>query len=255
MGLEIIQYRALADNYNYLLRDGETGQTAIVDPSEAAPAISELDQRGWKLNAIFATHHHPDHTGGNLELKRHYNCAVFGYKGDAPRIPGIDHEVQEWDRVKLGKSEARVFFVPGHTTGHIAYYFADDHALFCGDTLFSMGCGRLFEGTPEQMWHSLSKLAGLPGETRVFCGHEYTQANGEFTQSIDPDNPAVHARMAEVRALRARGEPSVPSTMEVEKQTNPFLRVDDPEIRAHLDMEHADNVAVFARIREMKDRF
>lgn len=255
MALEIVQYGALKDNYNYLLRDGETGTVAVIDPSEAAPTVRELEARGWPLHMILNTHHHWDHTDGNAELKVRYGAEVYGYAGDAARIAGLDHPVQEGDTVLVGNAQAAVLFVPGHTSGHIAFHFAKDKALFCGDTLFLMGCGRLFEGTPQQMHHSLQKLAALPDDTQVYCGHEYTSVNGKFSQSVDPNNAALKERMNTVRRLRAKKQPTVPAPLGLEKATNPFLRPDDTGIRQHLGMEGAPAVEVFARIRDLKDRF
>lgn len=255
MPLEIIQIRALSDNYNYLLRDAATGKTAAVDPSEAAPLLAELERRGWRLDAILNTHHHADHVGGNLGLQRHFGCSIYGYDPDMERIPNLTHPLQDGDRVMLGESCATVLFIPGHTLGHIAYYFPEDSALFCGDTLFSLGCGRLFEGSPEQMHASLGRLAALPPETRVYCAHEYTESNGRFALTLEPQNAALQRRMQQVRALRQRGEPTVPSTLAEELRTNPFLRPQSQEIRRTLGMENSENLAVFTEIRHRKDRF
>lgn len=255
MPLDIIQIPALADNYIYLLRCAETGATAVVDPSEAAPVQAELERRGWSLDAILNTHHHHDHTGGNLALKAAYGCTVTGFGPDAARIAGIDTQVQDGDAVQVGNAQARVIFVAGHTLGHIVYYFSAEKALFCADTLFSLGCGRLFEGTAQQMYDSLQKLAALPDGTRVFCAHEYTEANGAFALTLEPKNTELRQRVTEVKALRVRGEPTVPSLLGQEKRANPFLRADSPEIRATLAMPHASAVEVFAEIRRRKDRF
>lgn len=255
MTLEIVQIPVLNDNYVYLAHDPGTGQTAAVDPAVSGPVMDELRRRGWTLTHILNTHHHGDHVGGNLELKSATGCVIVGPRADRDRIPGIDITVGDGDRYALGNAEAEVFDVPGHTRGHIAYWFPDSAALFCGDTLFTMGCGRLFEGTPKQMWSSLSKLAQLPDETRVYCAHEYTEANGRFALSVEPDNGALQRRMAEVRSLRAAGKPTVPSFLGEERETNPFLRPESDEIRRNLRMGNADNVAVFAEIRALKDGF
>lgn len=255
MTLEIVQIPVLNDNYIYLAHDPATGQTAAVDPAVSGPVLDELRRRGWTLTHILNTHHHGDHVGGNLELKTETGCVIVGPRADRERIPGIDIALGDGDRYRLGNAEAEVFDVPGHTRGHIAYWFADSAALFCGDTLFAMGCGRLFEGTPAQMWASLSKLARLPDETRVYCAHEYTEANGRFALAIEPDNRALQRRMAEVRALRAAGKPTVPSRLDEEQATNPFLRPDSAEIQRNLDMSGADPVAVLARTRALKDGF
>lgn len=239
--LDIVQIPVLNDNYIYLAHEPESGATAVVDPAVAPPVLAALEARGWQLTHILNTHHHMDHVGGNLALKEAAGCVIVGPRADAGRIPGIDIEVGDGDVFKLGAAAARVFDVPGHTRGHIAYWFQDAGALFCGDTLFAMGCGRLFEGTPGQMYASLAKLAALPDDTRVYCAHEYTLANGRFALTVEPGNPALQARMAAVEALRAQGEPTVPSRLAEEKATNPFLR--------------AANVEDFAARRAAKDRF
>jgi hydroxyacylglutathione hydrolase len=253
--LEIEQIPALSDNYVYLLHEPRAGITAVVDPALAAPVLERLSARGWQLDWILSTHHHADHTGGNLELKQATGCRIAGPKADAARIPGIDLGLAEGDRFELGDAEAVVFETPGHTSGHISYWFADAGALFCADTLFSLGCGRLFEGTPAQMWRSLSKFAALPDDALVYCAHEYTQANARFALSVDPDNPALRARAAEVDRLRAAGRPTVPSTLGGERAANPFLRPHDPAIRQRLGLQNASDVDVFAELRRRKDRF
>jgi len=253
MALTIAQIPVLRDNYVYLLHDRASGETAAVDPSEAPPVARALAERGWRLTHILNTHHHWDHTGGNLELKAETGCSIVGYRADANRIPGIDVEVDDGETVSVGGSSARVIAIPGHTLGHIAYWFADESALFCGDTLFSLGCGRLFEGTPEMMWRSLGRLRVLPDDTAVYCGHEYTQSNAAFALTLDPHNPALRARAEAVAALRARGRPTVPSRLGDEKAANPFLRADAP-VFARLAPDH-DPVAVFAEIRRRKDVF
>jgi hydroxyacylglutathione hydrolase len=245
----------LSDNYVYLLHDPAAGVTGVVDPALAAPVQQALAAKGWSLDWILSTHHHADHTGGNLELKAATACRIAGPGKDAARIPGIDLELADGDRFALGAAEAEIFETPGHTSGHISYWFAESRALFCADTLFSLGCGRLFEGSPALMWASLGKFAALPDETLVYCGHEYTQSNARFALSVDPDNGALRARAAEVDRLRAAGAPTVPSTLGAERATNPFLRPHDRAIRAQLAMEDADDVAVFAEIRKRKDSF
>ena len=253
--LDIVQIPVLADNYVYLVRVADGSATFVVDPAVAQPVIDALDARGWRLTHVVNTHHHFDHTGGNLELKQHYGATVFGPRADEDRIPGIDVAFADGQTCQLGTATARVFDVPGHTRGHIAYWFEETGALFCGDTLFSMGCGRLFEGTPEQMWTSLGKLIDLPDDTLVYCAHEYTEANGRFALTLEPANPALQQRMAEVRSLRSAGRSTVPSTLAVEKATNPFLRPHSEELRASLDLAGADTVAVFAETRRRKDSF
>jgi hydroxyacylglutathione hydrolase len=252
--LVIRQILVLKDNYVYLLHDPETKATAAVDPSVAPPVLDALQREGWRLTHILNTHHHNDHTGGNNELKAATGCTIVGPRADRERIPGIDVALGEGETYKLGSDEARVYDVPGHTRGHIAYWFKDSRALFCGDTLFLMGCGRLFEGTPEQMWRSLSKLKALPPETRVYCGHEYTQANARFALTVEPDNRALIARGERVNALRAAGQSTIPGNLGEELATNPFLRADLPALQAEAGAP-GDAVATFASIRRRKDNF
>jgi len=253
--LEIVQLPVLQDNYIYLLHDAAEDVTAVVDPALADAPLEAAEARGWRITHILNTHHHMDHVGGNLEIKNKTGCTIVGPAQDADRILGIDHGVDDGDLLAFGSKTAKVFFTPGHTRGHIVYWFEEDTALFCGDTLFSMGCGRLFEGTPQQMWTSLQKLIDLPDETRIFCAHEYTQANGTFALSLEPKNPALSERMAEVETLRSKNLPTVPSRMDVERATNPFLRPTSAELRATIGMINTDVVDVFAKTRELKDSF
>jgi hydroxyacylglutathione hydrolase len=253
--LKIELIPVLSDNYAYLVHEPAAGVTAVVDPPVVEPVLERLKARGWKLDWILSTHHHADHTAGNLELKQATGCRVAGAKADEARIPGIDLKLAEGDRFKLGEAEAQVFETPGHTSGHISYWFAGSNALFCADTLFSLGCGRVIEGSHAQMWNSLSKLAALPDDTLVYCGHEYTQANARFALSVDPDNQALQARAAEVERQRAAGKPTVPSKLSAERAANPFLRAGDKAIRKKLGMESAGDAEVFAEIRRRKDRF
>jgi len=253
--LDIHQIPALNDNYVYLARDAEADSCACIDPAVAAPVLATLDKLGWRLTHILNTHHHGDHTGGNMEIKRATGCTIVGNRDDARRIPGLDVAVVEGDTVTLGTQTAEIIEVSGHTVGHIAYWFADSRALFCGDTLFALGCGRLFEGTPEQMWRSLGKLRALPGEARVYCAHEYTQANAAFALSVEPDNQALRDRARRVDALRAEGEPTVPSTIAEERATNPFLRADEDDLKRAAGLAGRDAVATFAEIRRRKDVF
>lgn len=252
--LLIRQILVLKDNYVYLLHDSETKTTAAVDPSVAPPVLAALEREGWRLTHILNTHHHHDHTGGNLELKAATGCTIVGPRADRERIPGIDVALGDGETYRLGTDEARVYDVPGHTRGHIAYWFRDSRALFCGDTLFLMGCGRLFEGTPEMMWRSLSKLKALPAETRVYCGHEYTQANARFALTVEPENRDLIARSRRVDALRAEGKSTIPGTMAEELATNPFLRADLSALQAASGAP-GDPVATFASIRRRKDNF
>lgn len=253
--LEIHQFPCLSDNYGYLIHDRETGQTASIDTPEAAKIDLALEERGWRLTHILNTHHHFDHAGGNLELKKRWQCTIVGAAEDAARIPGIDVRLRDGDEFQFGGQRARIFDVSGHTLGHIAYHFADSRALFCGDALFSLGCGRLFEGTPARMWESLQKLLALPDETRVFCAHEYTQANARFAVTVEPDNQALLKRVEEIDRLRAAQKPTVPTTLGLEKATNPFLRPDSPALQETLAMQGADLSSVFAETRRRKDSF
>ena len=243
----------LSDNYAYLVRDADAGLTAVVDPSEAPPVMKALAAKGWTLTHILNTHHHFDHTGGNADLKKEFGAEVVGPGKDAARFTGLDTGVDETTGWRFGARNMRVMEIPAHTSSHIA--FVVDDIAFTGDTLFAMGCGRLFEGTPATMWSSLSKLMTLPDATRIFCGHEYTQSNGRFALTLEPGNAALVARMKDVDAARAKGQPTIPSTMGLEKKTNPFLRPDSPELRKTLGMESASDVEVFAETRRRKDNF
>jgi len=253
--LEVHMFPCLSDNYGYLVHDSETGVTATIDTPEVGLIEAALQEKGWKLTHILNTHHHYDHAGGNLELKEKYGCTIVGSKSDAARIPGIDVEVEDGDDYQFGAHRARVLDVSGHTIGHIAYHFAEDDLLFCGDALFALGCGRLFEGTPAQMWTSLQKLKAMPNATLVYCAHEYTQSNARFALSVEPQNQILVDRAAEIDQLRAAGKPTVPSTIGLEKETNPFLRPDSPTLQETLDMRGADLVSVFAETRLRKDNF
>ena len=253
--LTILQIPVLTDNYIYLLHDPVSGDTAAVDPALAQPVLDVLDEKGWRLTTILNTHHHWDHVGGNLELKQKTGCKIIAAQSDRDRIPGIDISVSEDDVISLGQHPARVISTPGHTSGHIVYHFAEDGVLFCGDTLFVMGCGRLFEGTPEQMWNSLQKLKALPPATRIYCTHEYTQTNGRFALSVEPENRQLQQKMLEVRQLRAENKPTVPSTIEQERATNPFFRPDSISIQKTLGLESQPPLRVFTELRKRKDSF
>jgi hydroxyacylglutathione hydrolase len=241
----------LTDNYAYLIRLGDL--CAVVDPSEPGPVKAALAAKGWRLSHILNTHHHLDHTGGNIALKLEFGAKVVGPGKDAGRIPGLDIGVDENSGWEFGGLNVAVLEVPAHTRSAITFVI-DGHA-FTGDTLFAMGCGRLFEGDPATMWASLSKLMTLPDATQIYCGHEYTEGNGRFALTLEPDNQALVARVSQVRAQRARGDATVPSAMGLEKTTNPFLRVNSAEIRKTLGMEKASDVAVFGEIRKRKDSF
>jgi len=249
MQIEIVP--CLEDNYAYLIKSG--AHCAVVDPSEAAPVNAALDRLGWEPTHILNTHHHIDHVGGNLELKKEYGATIVGPGKDAERIPGLDIGVDEASGWEFAGEKVRVLEVPGHTRGAIT--FVIDGNAFTGDTLFSMGCGRLFEGDTATMWASLSKLMALPNATRIYCGHEYTQINGRFALTLEPGNTALGARMTEVKNARAEGWPTIPSTMSAEKKTNPFLRPDSWEIRKALGMIDASDAEVFGEVRRRKDNF
>lgn len=225
--LEIVRVPVLSDNYVWLVHEPSSGETMAVDPAVAQPVLDAAASRGWRITQIWNTHWHPDHTGGNAEIKAATGCVITGPAAEAPRIPTLDVQVREGDRVRLGAVEADVLEVPAHTAGHIAYHFASEHVVFVGDTLFAMGCGRLFEGTAEQMFANMQRLAALPEDTRVYCAHEYTLSNGRYAVVAEPDNDAIAARMAEVSAARERGEATVPTTIALERATNPFMRARD----------------------------
>jgi hydroxyacylglutathione hydrolase len=242
-----------SDNYVYRIAPRRGGPVAIVDPGLAAPVLERLAATGDRVECILITHHHPDHVGGLAELKQATGAVVFGPAADQELIPGIDRPLREGDRITVAGDEAVVFETPGHTSGHVSYWFEAARALFCADTLFSLGCGRLFEGTPATMWSSLEKLLRLPDDARVYCGHEYTQSNARFALTIDPDNEALRRRAAEIDQLRAAGMPTIPTTLGLERATNPFLRPHDAAIRARLGMESATDAEVFGEIRKRKD--
>ncbi len=247
-------FLCLQDNYGVLLHDDATGATASIDAPEAGPIEGALKETGWKLSDILVTHHHADHTGGIAELKQRYRCKVTAPQGEAGRIQLVDATVRENDVVRLGNLEARVIETPGHTAGHITYFFPADQLAFAGDTLFSIGCGRVIEGTPQMMWQSLLKLRALPDETRVYCGHEYTQSNIRFARTIEPANAALLARAKEVDVLRAASKPTIPSRLGEEKAANPFLRADVPGVANSVGLSGKPAWQVFAEIRERKNR-
>jgi hydroxyacylglutathione hydrolase len=253
--LEVHMFPCLNDNYAFLLHDADAGITAAVDTPEVGPIVRELNAKGWRLTHILNTHHHGDHAGGNLELKAATACRIVGPRADSARIPGIDVEVGDGDEFTLGGHRVRVFDTPGHTRGHIVYHLPDDGVAFVGDTLFAMGCGRLFEGSAEQMWSSLQKLLAWPEDTRIYCAHEYTEANARFALSVEPGNAALVERANEVERLRRRNVPTVPTTLSLERATNPFLRPWSPNLRETIGLTAADDVDVFARTRALKDAF
>jgi len=256
--IDIHMFPCLQDNYGFLLHCAETGVTATIDTPEVAPIEAALAEKGWTLTHVLNTHHHFDHAGGNEELKARHGCTIVGPRADADRIPGIDVQVGDGDTYELGNISLQVFDVPGHTSGHIAFYSQQAEAAFVGDTVFALGCGRLFEGTPAQMWTSIQKLMALPDDTKVYCAHEYTQSNARFAITVDPNNAELVARVAQIDDARARGEATVPTTIGLEKATNPFLRPMAASLRETLGMTDAaknDDVAVFAETRTRKDNF
>jgi hydroxyacylglutathione hydrolase len=255
MPAETYLFPCLKDNFGVLIHDPASGATASIDAPEAAPVEAALKKTGWRLTDILVTHHHGDHTAGIAELKAHHKCRVVAPRGEAQRIAHVDELVDEGDKVRVGSLEARVIETPGHTAGHISYFFPADKLAFVGDTLFSIGCGRVIEGNPEMMWHSLLKLRSLPDDTRFYCGHEYTNANIRFAKTIEPNNKALAARADEVAKLSAAGKPTIPETIGAEKAANPFLRADDAEVAKSVDLAGAPAWKVFAEIRERKNRF
>lgn len=239
--LQVVGVPALSDNYVWLIHDADTGETVVVDPAEAAPVLAAADRRGWRIGQVWNTHWHPDHTAGNQGVKDAHGAIVTAPAAEAEKIPTADRLVAEGDAVTIGAHRAMIWETPAHTAGHISYHFADDAIAFVGDTMFAMGCGRLFEGTPEQMHAALQRLAALPPETVIYCAHEYTLSNARFAAHVEPDNAAVAERLAEVERLRAGGQPTVPTTIGAERATNPFVRV--------------DSAAALAERRAAKDSF
>ncbi|KAL3676913.1 hypothetical protein R1sor_026861 [Riccia sorocarpa] len=253
--LQIELVPCLRDNYAYLLHDTSSGVTGIVDPGEVEPVVAALESKGYKLDYILNTHHHGDHTGGNLGLKRHYNAKVVGPKVDKDRIPGIDIPLSD-ESWKFGNHELKAIFTPGHTVGHVCYYFPEAKAVFTGDTLFSAGCGRVFEGSMDQMWSSLSTLSLLPEDTKAYVGHEYTASNVKFALTVEPNNQTLVSYKHVVEKLRQKGQPTIPTTIGQENSFNPFLRPFVEEVRKSMKLSAtADNVEVFAAIRHAKDKF
>ena len=255
MSLEVHMFPCLSDNYGFLIHDPDSGSTAVIDTPEVEAINAALAEKGWSLSHILNTHHHFDHAGGNEALKEQWKCTVVGAANDASRIPGIDVRVADGDLFEFGSCVAQVLEVPGHTSGHIAYYFEADRVAFVGDTLFALGCGRLFEGSPAQMWGSLQKLMELPDDTTLYCAHEYTQSNAAFALSVEPKNPELVARSQQIDRLRAKGIATVPMTLAIEKATNPFLCPHSADLQRTLGLEGAPLVEVFAETRRRKDNF
>jgi hydroxyacylglutathione hydrolase len=255
MPAETQLFLCLKDNYGVLLHDAASGATAAIDAPEAAPIESALAATGWRLTDILVTHHHGDHTGGIAALKQKYRCRVVAPRNEAGKIANIDETVGEGDTVKVGALSGTVLETPGHTAGHISYFFGADKLAFVGDTLFSVGCGRVIEGTPDMMWQSLLKIRALPDDTRLYCGHEYTAANCRFALTVEPDNAALRRRVDQVTQLVGQGEPTIPTTLAEEKAVNPFLRADVPAVAAGVGLAGAPPAEVFAAVRARKDRF
>jgi hydroxyacylglutathione hydrolase len=252
--LDIHQFPCLSDNYGVLIRDAEAGVTAAIDAPDASQVAAALKEKGWRLTHILTTHHHGDHTAGNLALKAETKCTIIGPRGEAAKVPGIDKQVGEGDTFKFGSFEVRVLDTPGHTAGHITYLIPSAGVAFVGDTLFAIGCGRVIEGNAQMMWNSLQKLMALPKETQVYCGHEYTQSNAKFALTIEPENAALVKRAKEVDQLRAAGKPTLPTNIGIELETNPFLRPSVPAIQQRLGMTGKPEWQIFGEIRERKNR-
>jgi hydroxyacylglutathione hydrolase len=253
--LDIHQFICRDDNYGVLLHDAASGTTISID-APSAPAIqAELKNKGWSLSHILTTHHHGDHVEGNLELKQAYNCRIIGPEAEKEKIPGIDQTVTKQDVLEIAGRKIAVFECPGHTLGHVAFHIASEKLLFAADTLFAMGCGRVFEGTLSQMFTSVNQFRDLPPDTQVYCGHEYTEANAKFALAVEPGNRALQLRAADVKTKRALGKMTCPTTIGEELATNPYLRCASPEIRAHLALQTATDAEVFAELRTRKNNF
>ncbi len=254
MAAEIRTFTCLSDNFGYLIHDPETKATASIDAPEAGPVIAALEREGWTLSDILVTHHHHDHVGGVAELKRKYQCRVVAPHDKSAKIADVDLRVAHGDVIKIGNLLTRVLETPGHTLDHISYVFDGEKALFAADTLFSIGCGRVFEGTYPMMWDSLLKLRALPDDFKLYCGHEYTASNVKFALTVEPDNAALRARAEEVTRLRAENKPTIPVALGEEKKANVFLRADEAAVAQKLHMKGADAVEVFRELRERKNK-
>ena len=253
MNIEIIP--CLNDNYSYLIHDENSNTVAIIDPSEFAVCDKIIDKNYKKLDFILNTHHHYDHVGGNEELKKKYNSKVLGFENDKNRIPGIDKVLKDNQDFKIGTLNFTTIFIPGHTKGHIAFYFRKEKIVFTGDTLFSLGCGRLFEGTYEQMFQSLNKLKILPGDTKIYCGHEYTYKNLEFCLKFNPNNKFLKKKKKDIESSLKDKKPTIPSTISEEIKTNIFLRFNDPDVKKAINLENSSDIEIFTKLRDLKDSF
>ena len=253
MNIEIIS--CLNDNYSYLIHDNKSNTVAIIDPSEFAPCDKIISKKYKKLDYILNTHHHYDHVGGNKELKKKYNSKILGFKSDEERIPNIDKLLEDNEEFNIGSIKFTTLFIPGHTAGHIAFYSKTEKVIFTGDTLFSMGCGRVFEGTYNQMFNSLNRIKDLPEDTKIYCGHEYTKKNIEFCIKYNPNNDLLKKTKNTIEEKLKNGEPSIPSTLLKEKQMNIFLRTDDLDVKNILNLKKASNLEVFTKLRDLKDNF
>ncbi|MCB0362507.1 MAG: hydroxyacylglutathione hydrolase, partial [Bdellovibrionales bacterium] len=246
---------AFLDNYIFILTDEETGKTAVVDPGESSGVLKALANSGKRLDSILLTHHHFDHVGGVSELRQKYGCEIYGSEEDQHRLPPLSRSLKDQDSFSIGKSWCSVIEVPGHTLGHIAFWFPEDKILFCGDTLFSLGCGRLFEGSPQQMWHSLQKIRSLPEESQIYCAHEYTLANGKFASYLEPENEELAAYLQKAKEMRSLNQPTIPCLLKMEKKLNPFLKPLSPPILSKLGIYCSDPLEAFTQLRLRKDSF
>ena len=253
MKIEIVP--CLKDNYSYVIIDLKNKKTCVVDPSESRPIINFLEKSNLQLNYILNTHHHYDHVGGNVELKKKYNAKIIGFEGDHKRIPGIDIMLKDGEVWKQDNFESKVIHIPGHTLGHICFYFYNENNLFTGDTLFSLGCGRIFEGTYEQMFASLEKIKKLPPETKIYCGHEYTLQNSKFCITYDGENQSLIKKIQEIKEKLTKNKPTIPSTLEEELKNNIFLRSSNDKIKTNLNMHNSSSLATFSKLRDLKDNF
>ena len=253
--LEISIIKCLKDNYSYLIKDKKTNLIGVIDPSEFKAVEKEIDKNYKKLDFILNTHHHFDHVGGNIELKKYFNSKIIGFENDKKRIPGIDLALKDNQLFKFGSLELKLMHIPGHTIGHVCFYFKKEKIIFTGDTLFSLGCGRIFEGSYEQMYNSLNKIKNLSKDTKIYCGHEYTLKNSEFCKKIDPKNPNLDKKILEIKSKIKKNLPTVPSILKDELNCNVFLRCDDEDIKSSLNKKGSNSIEIFSKLRDLKDNF